>query len=457
MKKPTFLLFLLFAIFSCDGPKPPEQPTTDNGKQDPEKPNYTHLRMFCTENRIGANMGGRTGADKIISQTASEKELNIENIHAFLSAGNDDSVKMMPEKYDFPNDIPIYDETGTVRIADNWNDLLDGEIVTPLYCAGISPVQNAEWWSGTNSDGTTGENFKNFNIELPPNSMAKVIRGKMNTNKVEWLTGNPGYSSNGSKAFLLGIGCSKEPFKEYIPVESLTIEKSFHMTQHENVKYEIIIEPENASIQKVIMEQTGDSAWISHENKSIYGYEPGKVTCTFSLIQKDNTITKTSEIFIGAKKLVIFRTNNKYFNYELGMNLHKTLTNDASIDLTKYTNYTIFTSLSDLEIKDFPEIFYNHGFRNDIRIEGPTGKIIASNWSDLLDGEIRRSLADADVLPASSQWWSGSRFDGSLLKNGNNWSEESLSTYGESDIKDSRWITSGDNILAQYYFLGIAW
>lgn len=75
-------------------------------------------------------------------------------------------------------------------------------------------------------------------------------------------------------------------------------------------------------------------------------------------------------------------------------------------------------------------------------ILGPTGKPIALNWNDLLDGTILISLGDADVT--TSSWWSGSNPDGTVTTNCNSWTTiVAVNGYvGSANMKDIFWIFS---------------
>lgn len=67
------------------------------------------------------------------------------------------------------------------------------------------------------------------------------------------------------------------------------------------------------------------------------------------------------------------------------------------------------------EIRDMP---MNYGVPIDNWIVGPTRKKIASNWADLLDGNLEMSLFDAEIMSLSTHHWlSGSSSDGAIHAN----------------------------------------
>jgi len=112
------------------------------------------LYLFKTINSDG-NLGGRTGADQIVSDYE-KKPAGVTVTVAFLSVSASDQLCDIPKNYGFPTDLPIYGPDGTVKIADNWVDLMDGRIDAPLDTAGVlkGGLDESYWWSGSNSDGT---------------------------------------------------------------------------------------------------------------------------------------------------------------------------------------------------------------------------------------------------------------------------------------------------------------
>lgn len=116
-----------------------------------------------------------------------------------------------------------------------------------------------------------------------------------------------------------------------------------------------------------------------------------------------------------------------------------------------------FVSVSDAdEIRDLPT---SRGFATNVPIVGPTGKIIANDWADLLDGTIGLSLQDADVLqPATAFWYSGSTAAGALTNtNCGGFTGVGVGdgTYGYYTKTDDTWIDIGTATcgLSGYSFL----
>jgi len=108
----------------------------------------------------GIKIDGRRGADNICKETISRPiysnpgQYHIPGrryVRAFISMSFDDSITYMPNWFGVPNDREILGPE-RAKIADNWDDLLDGNIDLTLESAQV--FQGAgSWWSGSNWDG----------------------------------------------------------------------------------------------------------------------------------------------------------------------------------------------------------------------------------------------------------------------------------------------------------------
>ncbi len=98
-----------------------------------------------------AELGGRNGADSICQQV-SNKPAGYGAYRAFISVNANDEIRDMPTNYGVPTNVPITSPNGTT-IANNWADLLDGNIQKSLSAAGVIPAEST-WWSGSSSDGS---------------------------------------------------------------------------------------------------------------------------------------------------------------------------------------------------------------------------------------------------------------------------------------------------------------
>ena len=85
-----------------------------------------------------------------------------------------------------------------------------------------------------------------------------------------------------------------------------------------------------------------------------------------------------------------------------------------------------------------------------VMIESSSGKVIANTWTDLLDGTLDQSLADAEVLPSSQLFWSGSNAGGiAVADRCSNWTEDDGGTDGQvgsSDETNGDWLTNADAV-----------
>jgi hypothetical protein len=121
-------------------------------------------------------------------------------------------------------------------------------------------------------------------------------------------------------------------------------------------------------------------------------------------------------------------------------------------------NVKAFISINDTdEIRDMPA---NYGVPTTRWIVGPTGKKIADDWADLLDGTIDQTLMDAEIV--SWYWWSGSWEDGSL--DPDNCSGFTImgtdGMAGHYNQTGNLWIWDGIATscnLYEYYILCLAW
>lgn len=111
----------------------------------------TNLVLFGSPIAINGSLGGRNGADIACIGWA---PAGVTNIHAFVSI---DGIQIadFPEKYGYPRDLPIYGPVAvsTARIADDWEDLMDGSIDVYLDDAGVMP-DDEHWFSNSFEDGT---------------------------------------------------------------------------------------------------------------------------------------------------------------------------------------------------------------------------------------------------------------------------------------------------------------
>ncbi|WP_423222515.1 DUF1554 domain-containing protein [Candidatus Amarolinea aalborgensis] len=136
-----------------------------------------------------------------------------------------------------------------------------------------------------------------------------------------------------------------------------------------------------------------------------------------------------------------------------------TLCQSASNKPAGYSSYRAFISVSATdEIRDMPA---NYGVPTSYAVRSTNNTLIASNWSDLLDGSINTYLAAAGVyVNGPYDWWSGSLQDGSLDGvNCASWTNlNAPGRSGRFEYSNSNWIyaavygcNSGANLLCIAY------
>ncbi|MBN2458421.1 hypothetical protein JXB31_04805 [Candidatus Woesearchaeota archaeon] len=121
--------------------------------------------IYKTENNYSGNFGNRASADDIclIEKPA---ELNIENVHALVSfrektnpdlqedKQKSDFILYMPKRYGYDDFQPMYwynrETTELTMFAGNWNDALNGNIITPNY---VGTGDDTPYWTGSDSRG----------------------------------------------------------------------------------------------------------------------------------------------------------------------------------------------------------------------------------------------------------------------------------------------------------------
>jgi hypothetical protein len=136
--------------------------------------------------------------------------------------------------------------------------------------------------------------------------------------------------------------------------------------------------------------------------------------------------------------------NGLNFGGRVGLDQHCATAQQSKSIPGKKVHALISVSAVD-EMRDMPALY---GVPTGRAFVGPTGKKVADNWADLLDGSIDQSLKAAGVTSADF-WISGSHADGSVRSTCAGWtsnvfSDQVMGTYGEPASSDSHWITVTD-------------
>lgn len=111
---------------------------------------FSFNKIFSGELRSHIGGNGRESADSLC-RLSPNRPYGYSYVIAFISSP-DNEIKDLPAKHGVPTDIPIKSKSN-VLLANNWHDLLDGEIATTLFNAGVLPSEDALWWSGSTDKG----------------------------------------------------------------------------------------------------------------------------------------------------------------------------------------------------------------------------------------------------------------------------------------------------------------
>jgi len=110
------------------------------------------LYLFATGTTQGnISGGGRSGVDAFCSNQKPSSLSCTGGLHAFINVDASDAILNFYSIYpSLPQDLPVYNPDKTKKIADNWQDLMDGSIDMSLADAGI--LSSGSYWTG--ADGT---------------------------------------------------------------------------------------------------------------------------------------------------------------------------------------------------------------------------------------------------------------------------------------------------------------
>ncbi len=148
--------------------------------------------MYSAGMRTG-DLGNRVATDALC---VSSNPTTYTNVRAFIGNSTADSIANMPANYGVPTSNPITSNSN-ISIADNWADLLDGNLATSPQSAGITTAPNG-WWSGaqnadgTHTDGTT-ETCQNWTSASVSDGGAA---GSVWASDSSWIIGTPNAACN---------------------------------------------------------------------------------------------------------------------------------------------------------------------------------------------------------------------------------------------------------------------
>lgn len=136
---------------------------------DDQKDNSSYKIYLFNAGTTDGGLGGRSGADGTCQGHADRPAACTNACYAFISSSDTEEIRDLPNApYNIP-DGTFYGPDGETKIADNWADLLDGNIDDTLANAGILPGGSV-FWSGTLNDFS-------FNTILNCNSWTSSANG----------------------------------------------------------------------------------------------------------------------------------------------------------------------------------------------------------------------------------------------------------------------------------------
>lgn len=157
----TFAGAWLLASVACGGPPTADpdtgedDPRSDAGDADDAPPGADASRggpqkiIFATSSKQNGDLGGLAGADAVCGQRAENAGLTGE-FKAWVSSPAQSAAERLAHA-----DLPYVLPDGT-QVADDWNDLVDGDLDAPIDRDEDGSQVTGDVWTGTRANGNTG-------------------------------------------------------------------------------------------------------------------------------------------------------------------------------------------------------------------------------------------------------------------------------------------------------------
>ena len=155
---------------------------------------YVEPLVLYRAGTFEGDLGDRTTIDTLC---ANNNSTNNPNAKGFIGHSNTYSIANLPTNYGFSQALPIH-STNQTKIADDWTDLLNGDIDSTLSAAGVTSA--ALWWSGAQSaagdfiDGATA-NCDNWTSNLVSSG---AFAGSGTSTAGNWIYGGVAVGCNQS-------------------------------------------------------------------------------------------------------------------------------------------------------------------------------------------------------------------------------------------------------------------
>lgn len=146
----------LAASFACDAapsspdaePPPADARGADEADARPpiDDTDVPHKVLFATSTKHNGDLGGLEGADALCAERAAAAGLE-GSFMAWLSAPD------VPARQRLAHAEMSYARTDAVRVADDWDDLVDGELAAPIDRDESGAEVSGDAWTGTIASG----------------------------------------------------------------------------------------------------------------------------------------------------------------------------------------------------------------------------------------------------------------------------------------------------------------
>lgn len=361
----------------------------------------THILFSSESFDARTDFGSRTIADAKCTEYLNSIDNPLScggGLIALISMNQDDEVRDIPTNYDLDTTIPIHAKTFKTisenmrgpgvydKIADNWEDFLDGTIDTRLRLT--------TFWTGSTDDGALNGNCHNWTDADLSSSYVRMSALPI------ILTGNRWSNTVSGCGGVASFGCLCSPPHTYTISGTVSGLSSGTLTLALNSTTETLALTANGafSLTTQIPEDTTYAVTVSSN--------PSSLTCTVT--NGSGTITaNVTNVTVTCNTVAhfLFPTSSA-----IAANFGDRTAANTLCQTEHDTNYTdltcsgvvAFLSYSGAdEIADFPTLYSLDTSLSVLDANNDNTKI-ADDWTDLVDGTIDNGL--------TVTWWSGTYF-----------------------------------------------
>jgi len=395
-------------------------------------------------------------------QTERPTSVRPPEIRALISIDSFDEIRDMPITYNIPMNHDVR-SSSQIKIAENWEDLLDGTVVVSLEASGVTSGSSS-WWSGSDGTGArSGQECINWTSATPGD--LGTVGDTQTTNS--WMTGatsgcdqthhlicvafQPSSSLSFSKNFFWEAAANNGSIAHDLDV---TLERnqfaSSSGTMIEGLDYSLSGTPIPAGLSLSIVRDSDTTArMVMSGNAAVHavGNSVSGIVVTFLKPAFKNNVEPAngSNIFsFSIRYNVAFIYQATLANGELGGRVGA----DGICDTKKPNEMLGFNIRAFLSVTAFDEIrdmSANYGVPTANLFLSLEGIQIGNNFADLLDGSIDQSLNESNVISTgTTDWWSGSTQIGSISNTCGGWTSVlNNGTTGDA-TQTNGWLSEAD-------------